>query len=189
MRTYDTRNTGFWPVCPECAQRALRQLCRSAPAWACLLRVRELRRALPEHRLVDDRVPPVDRLRLVPDHLHRHRPGHPGPLEVPDRRPPEVVRDAARAPGRLARLGPCLPEAGDRLAATVKHPRQDQPPRPLARSVAARCASRAARSSGVMTNIRPSRVLRRPRLQPERPGREVDLPPLERRSSVGCASP
>ena len=82
----------------------------------------------PPDRLADDRVPPVDALGLVPGHRHGGRPRDTGPLQVPDGRPPEVVRDAPRAPGRLAGLPPGLVQLLDRLALAVEHPRDDARP-------------------------------------------------------------
>src|SRR6266480_1516077 len=58
-----------------------------------------LGRRVPENTSIDDAVPPIDRLRLVPYHRHRSGPRHTGALEIPDRRPPEVVKDAARHAG------------------------------------------------------------------------------------------
>ncbi len=61
---------------------------------------RQLGGPLSQHRFVHDRVPPVDRLRTVPD----HRPGggarDASTLQVPDGGPPEVMRDATRDPRR-----------------------------------------------------------------------------------------
>ena len=46
-------------------------------------------------------------------------------LEIPDRGPPEVVRNPARAAGRLAGASPDSPKVADTFAVSVKHERHD----------------------------------------------------------------
>jgi hypothetical protein len=55
--------------------------------------------------------------------LHSDRARAPGPLQVPDRRPPEIVNDAARDLGRLTGLAPALVEIADGPSIAMKHKR------------------------------------------------------------------
>lgn len=99
----------------------------------------ELGSTVPEHALIRNGVPAVDRLRLVADHSHRRRAGHTGSFEIPDRRPAEVMRDAKQldlprllgdylGEARLEARGQLSPTDGsDRPAATVKNPGHDAP--------------------------------------------------------------
>jgi hypothetical protein len=87
----------------------------------------ELHCGVAEHRLVDDRVAAIHALGLVADHLHGHGARDAGALEVPHRRPSEVVQDASWDASRRTRLLPCLPEALEGPAAlrAMEHPRND----------------------------------------------------------------
>jgi hypothetical protein len=50
-----------------------------------------------QHDLVDDGIAAVDGFRPVADHGHGGEAWDAGPLQVPDRRPPEVVREQLMA--------------------------------------------------------------------------------------------
>jgi hypothetical protein len=86
----------------------------------------ELCGALLQHRLVHDRVAPVDAFRLVPDHFHGRGSGHARALEVPDGRPAEVVRDAARQTGGLTGRQPRATEGFDRPPGAVEQAWDDR---------------------------------------------------------------
>src|SRR5262245_11801416 len=88
---------------------------------------RQLLRALSEHRFVHDRVPSVDALGLVPNHLHGRRARDARALEVPDGRPPEVVQDTPWDTGRDAGRPPRLDEALEPAPGAVEHPWDDLP--------------------------------------------------------------
>jgi len=80
----------------------------------------ELRHALCRHAGVHNRVAPVDRLGLVAHQGHRGRARDARSLQVPHRRPAEVVQDAARDAGQAAGLSPRLPESLEALVALFK---------------------------------------------------------------------
>jgi hypothetical protein len=76
----------------------------------------ELLRGFDEIAFADDVVALEHRARLVPGHLHRDTLGNPSAYQVSHRCSSKVMRNAARAPGLLARLPPCLRESHDGLA-------------------------------------------------------------------------
>jgi hypothetical protein len=77
-------------------------------------------RRVPEVLLVHDRVPAIDRLRLVPRDAHGHRAGDPGPFEVPHRAATQIMEQGPRETGRLAGLAPRASEFLDGLAPSVE---------------------------------------------------------------------
>jgi hypothetical protein len=104
----------------------------------------QLRRALPQHRVVGDRVAVVNLHRPVTDHPHGSGAGDAGPLEVPHGGSPEVMDDPARAAGGPTGRFPRLAEALDRMPVAdelarlrpevaVEHQRDDDAVRPLSR--------------------------------------------------------
>src|SRR5438132_1680514 len=90
-----------------------------------LVECRELRRPLSEHALVRDRVPAIDRLGLVPDHLHRGRPWNSSPFKVPDCRSAEIVRDSVWDAGETTSRLPRSPKLLDRFPVPVEEPGND----------------------------------------------------------------
>jgi hypothetical protein len=69
------------------------------------------------HRLVNDGIATIDLLRLLARHRHRYGPGYAVPLEIPDRRSPEVVRHARDAGGPNGALpGLVKPAVAETLA-------------------------------------------------------------------------
>jgi hypothetical protein len=79
-------------------------------------------RGLAEFSVADDRVAPVDVLRLVAGELHGDAPGNAGVLESPDGRPAQVVKDAPRTPRLVTRRRPGLATVPDGAALVVKEP-------------------------------------------------------------------
>src|SRR5262245_29727828 len=103
-------------------------------------RARELPGGVLEVGIADDGVASIHALGLVAGDLHRDRPRDAGALEVPHRRSPEVVPDAARYAGGLARGGPRLPEIATTgpqalLAAEIREQVGDDAPSPLLEGV------------------------------------------------------
>src|SRR3989442_3615023 len=115
----------------------------------------KLRPGLPEIRLDDDRVPPVDRLRLVPRHLHRHRSRYARPLKVPDGRPPLIVEKSTGRPRLPARRPPRLGHRLDRPATATEDPRNDAALGALAAPGVLQAAPSSARSGGMSGKARP----------------------------------
>jgi hypothetical protein len=113
--------------------------------------------------------------------------GHPGALQVPDRRPAEVVRDLAKQGRPSTRGPPRAPEALDRPPLAVEDPRDDlvrralDSPRALALAVDDGPQGWEQREHAAVA------VLRLPGLQPEPGVLEVHVLPLAGEKLVGDA--
>jgi hypothetical protein len=83
----------------------------------------ELHCGVAEYRLVDDRLAAIHALGLVADHLHGHEARDAGALEVPHRRPSEVVQDASWDASRRTRLLPCRRMTRARLRSLAEQTR------------------------------------------------------------------
>ena len=149
----------------------------------------ETRRRFSLHRFVHDGVAAVDRLGLVADDRHRHGARHTGPFERPHRRPPHVVNQLARTPGRLAGVLPRRAERHDPFAVPVEDERADRAGR-LQPLVLGELAFEDRFDLG-RERERPSlAVLRRVRVQPNTAPGPIDVDAIRAAALRSpCASP
>jgi len=77
-------------------------------------------RGLLEIRRADDVVAIEHGARLVAGHLHRHALRHARVDGIPDGGAPQIVAEAARDAGRLARGRPCLAKSSRRCPARLR---------------------------------------------------------------------
>src|SRR5215813_8681859 len=81
-----------------------------------LMETRQLLATGNKVRFRDDRIAAVDRLRLVPDHLHRNRSRHARALKVSHRTPSQVMRHDPGHADLAARCPPGSVEVLDRIS-------------------------------------------------------------------------
>src|SRR5438309_1940147 len=70
--------------------------------------------------LISDVVAIENSASSVPRDLHNYRLSDPCPTQIPDRRPPQIVKKQTGDPGLLACQGPALAKILDRLSSTRK---------------------------------------------------------------------
>src|SRR5215831_16470268 len=88
-----------------------------------LMETRQLLATGNKVRFRDDRIAAVDRLRLVPDHLHRNRSRHARALKVSHRTPSQVMLHDAGATDLSAGRSPCAIEVLDRISLLTEEDR------------------------------------------------------------------